>query len=67
VLLQALEHGGTTLMDFRGADGQHGLNQDRLQAYGRGGEPCLRCGSTLKKIQVSQRSTVYCPSCQRLR
>jgi len=67
VLAQALANGGTTLMDYRGADGQHGLNQDRLQAYGRAGEPCLRCGRTLKKILVSQRSTVFCPSCQRLR
>ena len=67
VLEQALGNGGTTLMDFRGADGQHGLNQDRLQAYGRAGEPCLRCGRVLKKIQVSQRTTVFCPHCQRLR
>jgi len=67
VLLQALDNGGTTLMDYRSADGQHGLNQDRLQAYGRAGEPCLRCGRELKKTQVSQRTTVYCPHCQRLR
>ena len=67
VLEQALSNGGTTLMDYRSADGQHGLNQDRLQAYGRGGEPCLRCGRELKKMQVSQRTTVYCPHCQRLR
>jgi formamidopyrimidine-DNA glycosylase len=67
VLLQALDNGGTTLMDYRTADGQHGLNQDRLQAYGRAGEPCLRCGRALKKTQVSQRTTVYCPHCQHLR
>ncbi|HTB33660.1 MAG TPA: bifunctional DNA-formamidopyrimidine glycosylase/DNA-(apurinic or apyrimidinic site) lyase, partial [bacterium] len=67
VLHQALDNGGTTLMDYRTADGQHGLNQDRLQAYGRGGEACLRCGRALKKIQVSQRTTVFCPHCQHLR
>ena len=67
VLEQALDNGGTTLMDFRGAEGQHGLNQDRLEAYGRGGEACVRCGRVLKKIQVSQRTTVFCPHCQHLR
>lgn len=66
VLEQALANGGTTFMDFRGAEGQHGLNQDRLQAYGRGGEPCLRCGRALKNTLVSQRNTVYCPHCQRM-
>lgn len=67
VLEQALGNGGTSLMDYRRADGTHGLNQDSLAAYGRTGEPCLRCGAKLKKIQVSQRTTVYCPPCQRLR
>jgi formamidopyrimidine-DNA glycosylase len=67
VLEQALGLGGTTLMDYRSADGEHGLNQDRLLAYGRAGEPCQRCARELKKIQVSQRTTVYCPHCQKLR
>jgi formamidopyrimidine-DNA glycosylase len=67
VLNQALDNGGTTLMDFRQADGQHGLNQDRLLAYGRAGEPCGRCGATMKSLQVSQRTTVFCPTCQRLK
>jgi len=67
VLEQALGNGGTTLMDYRQADGQHGLNQDRLLAYGRAGEPCVRCGSELRSMQVSQRTTVYCPKCQRMK
>ena len=67
VLNQALDLGGTSLMDYRQADGQHGLNQERLLAYGRAGEPCARCGRELKSIQVSQRTTVYCPACQRLK
>jgi formamidopyrimidine-DNA glycosylase len=66
VLKQALGKGGTTLMDYRKSDGSHGLNQHSLQAYGRGGLPCPRCGSLMKKIQVSQRTTVLCPKCQRL-
>jgi formamidopyrimidine-DNA glycosylase len=66
VLNQALGNGGTTFRDFRKSDGSHGLNQDRLKAYGRAGLPCLRCGTPLKKILVSQRGTVFCPKCQRL-
>lgn len=67
VLEQALGNGGTTLMDYRGSDGTHGMNQDALHAYGRSGEPCHRCGAELGKIQVSQRTTVYCPTCQKIR
>ncbi|MGH7442387.1 MAG: Fpg/Nei family DNA glycosylase, partial [bacterium] len=67
VLDQALDFGGTTFRDYRRADGSHGLNQDKLKAYGRAGLPCVRCGAVLKKILVSQRTTVYCPRCQRLR
>jgi len=67
VLKQALGNGGTTLRDFRHSDGSQGLNQDRLRAYGREGLPCLRCSTPMKKILVSQRGTVFCPNCQRLR
>lgn len=67
VLEQALGNGGTTFRDFRQSDGSHGLNQDRLQAYGREGQACPRCSTPMKKILVSQRGTVYCPRCQRLR
>jgi formamidopyrimidine-DNA glycosylase len=65
VLKQGLRFGGTTLMDYRDAMGGKGSNQERLKAYGRAGQPCVRCGKTLKKIIISQRSTVFCPSCQR--
>jgi formamidopyrimidine-DNA glycosylase len=67
VLAQALDNGGTSFRDYRRSDGSHGLNQDRLAVYGRGGEPCQRCGSTLRKTLVSQRTTVFCPRCQRLK
>jgi formamidopyrimidine-DNA glycosylase len=67
VLRQGLKYGGTTLMDYRDALGGKGGNQERLKAYGRAGEPCRRCGKTLKKIMVSQRSTVFCPACQHKR
>ena len=67
VLKQGLKFGGTTLQDYRDAFGVKGSNQERLKAYGRSGQACLRCGKTLKKMMVSQRSTVYCPACQRKR
>ena len=67
VLRLGLKNGGTTLSDFVGAGGEHGRNKESLRVYGRGGQPCLACGKTLKKIQVAQRTTVFCPACQRRR
>ncbi len=67
VLNQALANKGTTLMDYRTSDGGYGLNQDKLLAYGRAGEDCKTCGKELKKTLVSQRTTVFCPRCQKMR
>jgi len=65
VLARAIEVGGTTLRDFVGGDGKPGYFAQSLQVYGRGGEPCVACGVTLKEIRIGQRSTVFCPKCQR--
>jgi formamidopyrimidine-DNA glycosylase len=65
VIQQAIEVGGTTLRDFVGGDGQPGYFKQSLYVYGRGGETCLRCGSTLQEIRITQRSTVFCKRCQR--
>lgn len=65
VLAQAIAQGGTTLRDFVDGDGKPGYFSQQLQVYGRGGEPCEHCGSTLKEIRQSQRSSVFCPRCQR--
>ena len=65
VLAEAIEHGGTTLRDYRTPDGEAGTNQHRLDCYGRAGEPCPRCGTTLRRVVVDQRGTTFCPSCQR--
>lgn len=64
-LAQAIEQGGTTLNDFTNADGMPGYFKQELMVYGRGGRPCLVCTTTLKEIRLGQRSTVYCPVCQR--
>ena len=64
VLSEAIAEGGTTLRDFVGGDGQAGYFRVSLQAYGRGGEPCLKCGQPLESIRLGQRATVFCAKCQ---
>jgi len=65
VLASAIEQGGTTLRDFVGGNGRPGYFAQQLFVYGRGGEPCKRCGSALRESQLGQRTTVYCVACQR--
>ena len=65
VLGEAIEMGGTTLRDFVGTNGEPGYFKQKLYAYGRAGEPCRRCAALLKQVIVGQRSSVYCPKCQR--
>ena len=65
VLASAIEQGGTTLRDFVGGDGKPGYFKQQLRVYGRGGQPCVTCKAALKEIRLGQRSTVYCPHCQR--
>lgn len=64
-LAAAIELGGTTLRDFLHDDGKPGYFRNELLAYGRGGEPCVRCGRALIETRIGQRSTVYCGHCQR--
>jgi formamidopyrimidine-DNA glycosylase len=56
---------GATLNDYRTPNGGRGAMQDEFKAYGRAGEPCLRCGTILAKTRVAGRGTSYCPGCQR--
>ncbi len=65
VLTQAIERGGSTLRDYRNADGDRGQAQDTHNVYGRAGLPCLVCGHNLASATVGQRTTVWCPRCQR--
>ena len=64
----ALAHGiarqGSTLRDYRLPDGGMGAMQDEFRAYGRGGEPCHRCGTPIAKTRVGGRGTWFCPRCQ---
>jgi formamidopyrimidine-DNA glycosylase len=65
VLAMAIQVGGTTLRDFVGGDGKPGYFSQSLKVYGRGGEPCKKCGTVLTEIRLGQRSTVYCRQCQK--
>lgn len=64
-LTKAIAQGGTTLQDFTQVDGQPGYFKQELMVYGRGGKMCMVCRTRLKEIRLGQRSTVYCPRCQR--
>lgn len=64
VLARAIKQGGTTLRDFVGGDGKPGYFQQELFVYGRGGQPCLKCGTELAEVRLGQRSSVFCPKCQ---
>jgi len=55
---------GATLRDYRQPDGRAGSMQKEFKVYGRGGEPCDRCGTPIEKTRVAGRGTWYCPTCQ---
>ncbi|MCK4608054.1 MAG: bifunctional DNA-formamidopyrimidine glycosylase/DNA-(apurinic or apyrimidinic site) lyase [Gammaproteobacteria bacterium] len=64
VLTAAIEAGGTSFKDYRKANGKPGYFQQQLLVYGRQGEPCKACGTTLQSSRLGQRITVFCPTCQ---
>lgn len=67
VLTEAIEAGGSTLRDFRDAEGGSGYFQHRFAVYDREGEPCPTplCSGTIRRIVQSGRSSFYCPVCQK--
>ena len=65
VLARAVKKGGSTLRDFSSADGQTGYFQLEAMVYGRANLPCKVCGSPIKMIRQGQRSSFYCPCCQK--
>ncbi|CAG9170158.1 bifunctional DNA-formamidopyrimidine glycosylase/DNA-(apurinic or apyrimidinic site) lyase [Cupriavidus pampae] len=64
-LAEAIARGGSTLRDFVGSDGSSGYFQLDCLVYDRTGEPCRVCGTPIRQIVQGQRSTFYCPHCQR--
>ncbi|NBT34121.1 MAG: bifunctional DNA-formamidopyrimidine glycosylase/DNA-(apurinic or apyrimidinic site) lyase [Betaproteobacteria bacterium] len=65
VLEEAIREGGSTLRDFKDAAGVHGGYGERHRVYGRAGQPCLSCGTHIRRMVQAQRATYYCHVCQR--
>lgn len=66
ILANAIQLGGTTLRDYTNAMGENGYFQQTLLAYGRAGEMCVNCETTLENLKLGQRASVFCPVCQPL-
>ena len=67
ILKQAIDLGGSTLRDYTNAMGENGYFQQTLLAYGRAGEMCVNCETTLENLKLGQRASVFCPQCQPLK
>jgi formamidopyrimidine-DNA glycosylase len=65
VLREAISLGGSSVSDYVDADGEEGFFQLQHRVYGREGEPCLVCKSTIKRVVIAGRSSHYCPQCQK--
>lgn len=61
----AIASGGSTLRDYVRSDGDLGYFQHHFRVYGKAGKPCSACGTAIKRLTQSGRSTFYCPRCQR--
>ena len=64
-LNDAIAAGGSSMRDYVAADGQAGYFQFNWLVYGRAGEKCRRCGTMIRQVRQGQRSTFYCPGCQK--
>ena len=65
VLLLSIAQCGSSIRDYRDADGNVGAFQNSFAVYGRGGQACRACGRSLEKTRVAGRATVCCPHCQK--
>ncbi|HEU0014999.1 MAG TPA: bifunctional DNA-formamidopyrimidine glycosylase/DNA-(apurinic or apyrimidinic site) lyase [Longimicrobium sp.] len=65
VLQESIDFRGTTLLDYRDAQGESGGFAERLRVYDREGQPCRTCGTPVQRIVQGGRSTFFCPACQR--
>ena len=65
ILTMAIRVGGTTLRDYVGADGMPGYFRQKLYVYERAGVPCRKCKTPVRQLTQGQRSTYYCPVCQK--
>ena len=67
VLRRAIAAGGSTIRDFKNADGADGLFQQEHRVYGRESLPCRRCGAKIRRLKIGARTSHFCPRCQRRR
>ncbi len=65
VIAEAIEAGGSSISDFASASGELGYFQKQFHVYDREGAPCDTCGSEIKRIVQSGRSTFFCSACQK--
>jgi formamidopyrimidine-DNA glycosylase len=66
VLTLGIEYGGTSFNDYRDLWGEAGDNYNHVHVYQQDGKPCLRCGKLIERIIIAQRSSHFCPGCQKL-
>ena len=66
VLKKAIELGGESISDYRRPDGSKGGFDPLRKVYRREGKPCVRCRTPIKRIKIAQRSSYFCPKCQKL-
>lgn len=64
-LREAIRHGGSSIDDYRHADGGQGKFQNFHRVYGRAGKPCLDCGNSIRRIMLAGRSASFCSQCQK--
>ena len=67
VLATSLAANGLSMRSWQQPDGKTGDYKHKLQAYGRAGLPCLRCGQLLRQTVVGVRGTTFCPDCQQMK
>jgi formamidopyrimidine-DNA glycosylase len=65
VLADAIAAGGSSISDYRDGSGRPGYFQLTFRVYDRGGEPCLKCATKVRRMVHAGRSSFYCPKCQR--
>ena len=65
MLRNAIGAGGSSIRDYRDGRGTPGGFQRQIQVYGKAGTPCVTCGTRVRRLLVAQRSTHFCPRCQR--
>ena len=65
ILKKAVAAGGSSIRDYKDADGRDGLFQNDHRVYGRKGLPCPRCGANVRRLVIGGRASFFCPRCQR--